>query len=424
MSQQSAAAKPSLQGVKIRARKRVVKATAKHESSVFRDQLFKQLETVTPGDFDQFTAKLVSAGATLEYLKYADTLFELLLVGRLLQPGGNYVEDGAPQSPFAIFNAKEPVEVEDVKNYTEVLNKLVRRYKYLQRPLEESSLPSLLQYINKWDAAQREKLAVACGLLMSQGLANPICLQSLSKEHLLKEDLALTFVTTVFKTYLREQSIDHLLATLKRGGVRDVVVFFPNNKRTAAAVEAYFNSNDLPQLAEWYSKRKTAAAKENITQGLKEMLDGEENPLEIVKFLKQSQTESTMPEGDFLSIVWHGLMSSIDWSSKAEQIDTTVTREVANFTTILEPFCTSARTQVALINTVQVYCYDDPRFMKSFPQILKVLYNKDCISDQAVIYWHQKGSKPQGRQHFLKVTEALVKFLNDQDEEEDEEDEE
>ena len=42
---------------------------------------------------------------------------------------------------------------------------------------------------------------------------------------------------------------------------------------------------------------------------------------------------------------------------------------------------------------------------------LQVLYNKDCVSDQAIIYWHQKGSKPQGRQHFLKATEGLVKVL-------------
>ena len=40
---------------------------------------------------------------------------------------------------------------------------------------------------------------------------------------------------------------------------------------------------------------------------------------------------------------------------------------------------------------------------------IQVLYNKDCISDQAIIYWHQKGSKPQGRQHFLKATEPLIK---------------
>jgi hypothetical protein len=34
------------------------------------------------------------------------------------------------------------------------------------------------------------------------------------------------------------------------------------------------------------------------------------------------------------------------------------------------------------------------------------------VSDQAIIYWHQKGSKPQGRQHFLKATEGLVKVLH------------
>lgn len=47
--------------------------------------------------------------------------------------------------------------------------------------------------------------------------------------------------------------------------------------------------------------------------------------------------------------------------------------------------------------------------MKSFPQLLKVLYNADVISDQAILYWHSKGAKPQGKQHFLKVTEPLVK---------------
>lgn len=39
----------------------------------------------------------------------------------------------------------------------------------------------------------------------------------------------------------------------------------------------------------------------------------------------------------------------------------------------------------------------------------QILYNKDSISAQAIIYWHQKGAKPQGKQHFLKTTEALVK---------------
>ena len=62
-----------------------------------------------------------------------------------------------------------------------------------------------------------------------------------------------------------------------------------------------------------------------------------------------------------------------------------------------------------LINAVQVYCYTDTRIMKTFAAIIKVLYNSDCISDQAIIYWHQKGAKPNGKQHFLKATEGLVK---------------
>lgn len=143
MSSQTATAKPTLQGVRIKARKGVVKAQAKHEPAgttyslsyglslmytiVFRDQLYKHLETVQENDFDSFSTKLIQAGSTLEFLKYADALFEILLVGGLIQPGGSYVEDGAPVSPFTIFNAKEPADVDDIKRYIEVLNKLIRR---------------------------------------------------------------------------------------------------------------------------------------------------------------------------------------------------------------------------------------------------------------------------------------------------------
>jgi hypothetical protein len=54
-------------------------------------------------------------------------LFELILVGGIIQPGGGYVDDGAPVSPFTIFNAKEPVEIDDIKKYVEVLNRVIRR---------------------------------------------------------------------------------------------------------------------------------------------------------------------------------------------------------------------------------------------------------------------------------------------------------
>jgi hypothetical protein len=49
-------------------------------------------------------------------------------VGGLLQPGGGYIDDGAPMSPFSILHVKEPTEVADLKPYVDVMNKLIRRF--------------------------------------------------------------------------------------------------------------------------------------------------------------------------------------------------------------------------------------------------------------------------------------------------------
>ncbi|TEB38323.1 ARM repeat-containing protein [Coprinellus micaceus] len=423
MSQQSAVPKPSLQGVRIKARKGAVKAHAKHEPAVFRDQLYKYFETVQEGDFDAYTTKLIQAGSALELLKYASDLFEIVLVGGLLQPGGSYVEDGAPLSPFTIFNVKEPAQIQDIKPYVEVLNKLIRRYKYLQKPLEEASLPALLQYINRWTPAQVDKLCYAVGLLMSQGLANASCLQSLAKDHLVKNDVSINAITLIFRAYLSEQPMEHLSAALKRGAIKDLLLFFSPNKRDIKTLEEHFRKEGLTSVAEWWAKKQNALVKDNITKELTEMIERGDSPEAIVSGLKTTLEETPLPETEVIQCIWQGLMSTVDWSTRSDQIEGLALREVTKSAPILEPFCSTAKAQVGLINIVQLYCYEDTRIIKAFPQILKVLYNQDCVSDQAIIYWHQKGSKAQGRQHFLKATETLVKFLQEQEDDSDEDEE-
>ena len=66
---------------------------------------------------------------------------------------------------------------------------ILLRYKYLQKPLEERTLPGLLQYINRWSPDQRDKLAITIGLLLSQGIAGTACLHSLTKDQLVKNGL-------------------------------------------------------------------------------------------------------------------------------------------------------------------------------------------------------------------------------------------
>lgn len=84
-------------------------------------------------------------------------------------------------------------------------------------------------------------------------------------------------------------------------------------------------------------------------------------------------------------------MGSVDWSARPDQIEGLALREVTvslglnhvfqtrvltkffqKFAPILEPFSEGGKTQIALINSVQVYCYEDTRIIKAFPQILKV----------------------------------------------------
>lgn len=339
----------------------------------------------------------------------------------MLQPGGSYLDDGAPISPFSIVHAKEPVEVADIKQYVEVLNKLIRRYKYLQRPLEDTSLPTLLQYLNKWSDAQKEKLAIATALLMSQGLASASCLQSLTKDHLVKNDVALNTITTIFRAYLTDQAMDHLAGALRRGGIKDLTLFFPPNKRDDKILDAHFRQAGLPQVAEWWTKRQYASLKEGIIKTLREMLEQSVPHAEIVAAIKTRQEEQPLPDTELVQCIWQGLIASVEWSARQDQNEALALREISGFADILEPFCNGAKTEVALINIVQVYCYEDTRIIKAFPQILKVLYNEDCISDQAIIYWHQKGAKPQGKQHFLQAAAPLVKFLQEQDDSEEEE---
>ncbi|KAL1412791.1 hypothetical protein Q8F55_000539 [Vanrija albida] len=416
-----AAAKPTLTGVRIRQRKGQAKATAKFEPETFRDSLLLHLALVaTPPTTNDLVAKLVQAGTTLEYLKYSEQLFELLFVGGLLQPGGAYLDD--KRSPFYILQPAggELGDWPPVKGIVETLQRVIQRYRYLQRPLEESFLPDLLGYLAKWDADQRAKLAEAIAMLVIELQIAPKALTSLAKDHVVKDQVGLDFLTKFFRVYLARQSIDHLAATIRRSGLRDILTVFPVQIRDRAHLDAHFKKEGLPQIIDWYAKVALSEIKEETISAVSRMINDEDSNQQIVEHLKAQQAERPAPEADLCEWIFLGWMKAFDWTARADQLDANVVAFVNRLAPTLEPFCNGAKAEVGIINAVQVFCYQDTRILKAFPQILKVFYNTDIVSDQAIIYWHQKGAKPQGKQHFLKVTQALVDFLEEESDEDDE----
>ena len=79
-------------------------------------------------------------------------------------------------------------------------------------------------------------------------------------------------VTQIFRAFLTEQSMDHLAAALRKGGVRDLLAFFPPNKRSDKILDEHFRAAGLPQVAEWWTKRQYASLKESIMSTIREML--------------------------------------------------------------------------------------------------------------------------------------------------------
>ncbi|SCZ89291.1 BZ3500_MvSof-1268-A1-R1_Chr9g10358 [Microbotryum saponariae] len=417
--------KPNLVGVRNKQRKGVQKAQAKFEPLAFRDQLIKHLESVPEHDFDAVASKLDVLGNQLDYRKYEQQLFELLLVGGLLAPGGGFLDDGAAKSTFSVTgSAKEPVEVSDVKSIVDVFNKLTRRYKYLQKGFEETALPSILQYSNKFSQIDQEKLAVATALFVAVGLVSASVVLSLKKDHLVKDGTSVRMLTSFLKAFLATESIEQLSLALRKGGVTDLEAFFPPSKQNATELSTHFKGAGLSGVVDFYIKQKAGKAKEDTLARLREYVSDEADYDEIMGYLEAVHKRGILSEPEFISIAWAGLTSGIDMGAKPELLPDLAVKEIKSIAPLLEPFNNKPATEVALINTIQIWCYENTKLMPAFAKILKVLYSLDVLSDQAILYWHSKGSKTQARQHFLDAAGPLVNFLKEQEEEEDESDDE
>lgn len=81
--------------------------------------------------------------------------------------------------------------------------------------------------------------------------------------------------------------MDNLSVALRKGGVKDLMQFLPANKRDQKVLEDHLKKNGLPQVADWFMKRQTAAAKDSVVKTLKELLedDNERSNDEVCLFI-------------------------------------------------------------------------------------------------------------------------------------------
>ena len=124
------------------------------------------------------------------------------------------------------------------------------------------------------------------------------------------------------------QSMEHLAGALKRGGIKDLLLFFPPNKRDDKALDEHFRKAGLPQVAEWWTKRQYASLKDGVIKQLQEMLANGDSHADIVNAIKTKQEEQPLPESELVSCIWQGLISSVEWSARQDQNEALALREI------------------------------------------------------------------------------------------------
>ncbi|MFT7819345.1 basic leucine zipper and W2 domain-containing protein 1-A-like [Arapaima gigas] len=123
--------KPTLTGQRFKTRKRDEKE--RFDPAQFQESIVQGLNQ-TGTDLEAVAKFLDASGAKLDYRRYAETLFDILVAGGMLAPGGTLAED-VIRTEFCLFTAQE--DLDTMQAYAQVFNKLIRRYKYLEKGFEE-----------------------------------------------------------------------------------------------------------------------------------------------------------------------------------------------------------------------------------------------------------------------------------------------
>uniref|UniRef100_A0A2K5XLN0 Basic leucine zipper and W2 domains 1 n=1 Tax=Mandrillus leucophaeus TaxID=9568 RepID=A0A2K5XLN0_MANLE len=200
--------KPTLSGQRFKTRKRDEKE--RFDPTQFQDCIIQGL-TETGTDLEAVAKFLDASGAKLDYRRYAETLFDILVAGGML---GGTLADDMMRTDVCVFAAQE--DLETMQAFAQVFNKLIRRYKYLEKGFEDE-VKKLLLFLKGFSESERNKLlAMLTGVLLANGTLNASILNSLYNENLVKEGVSAAFAVKLFKSWINEKDINAVAASLRK----------------------------------------------------------------------------------------------------------------------------------------------------------------------------------------------------------------
>lgn len=73
-------------------------------------------------------------------------------------------------------------------------------------------------------------------------------------------------------------------------------------------------------------------------------------------------------------------MSAVEWNKKEDLLQDQALRHLKKYVALFAAFTKNTRSELALLNRIQEYCYDNMNFLKSFNKIVLLLYKSKFIT--------------------------------------------
>ncbi|XP_052326067.1 eIF5-mimic protein 1 isoform X3 [Oncorhynchus keta] len=443
--------KPVLTGQRFKTRKRDEKE--KFEPTVFRDTIILGLNEAG-GDLDAVAKFLDVTGSRLDYRRYADTLFDILIAGSMLAPGGTRIDEGdkTKVTEHCVFTTKE--NHANLRHYAQVFNKLIRRYKYLQNAFEEE-IKKLLLFLKAFSESEQTKLAMLTGILLANGTLPPPILTSLFSDNVVKEGISASFAVKMFKAWISEKDANAVTSALRKANLdKKLLELFPANKQNMEHFSKYFNEAGLKELSDFMRVQQSQGTRKELQKELQERLSQDcpireveyqipcpafvpLNKLQehcvplcfqpligMVVYVKEEMKRSALQEQAVIGLLWNILMNAVEWNKKEELVTEQALKHLKHYAPLLAAFSTQGQSELVLLLRIQEYCYDNIHFMKSFSKIVVLFYKADVLSEEAILRWYKDTHTTKGKGVFVEQMKKFVEWLQNAEEESESEGEE
>uniref|UniRef100_A0A8B9S394 Basic leucine zipper and W2 domains 1 n=1 Tax=Apteryx owenii TaxID=8824 RepID=A0A8B9S394_APTOW len=403
--------KPTLSGQRFKTRKRDEKE--RFEPTQFQDCIIQGLSE-TGTDLEAVAKFLDASGAKLDYRRYAETLFDILVAGGMLAPGGTLADD-MMRTDVCVFAAQE--DLETMQAFAQVFNKLIRRYKLIFLLIKTFKFYQLITIQKRYES-ERNKLAMLTGILLANGTLNASVLNSLYNENLVKEGVSAAFAVKLFKSWINEKDINAVAVSLRKVNMDNrLMELFPANKQSVEHFSKYFTEAGLKELSEYVRNQQSIGARKELQKELQEQMSRGDLFKDIILYVKEEMKKNNISEQTVIAIIWSSVMSTVEWNKKEELVAEQAIKHLKQYSPLLAAFTTQGQSELTLLLKIQEYCYDNIHFMKAFQKIVVLFYKAEVLSEEPILKWYKDAHLAKGKSVFLEQMKKFVEWLKNAEEE-------